>query len=1090
MSRIQYALTCFVGLSACAWFASCAGDAPATVLGDPAQGEGPTVVFDILGKPLPMVPLPNDVATRLDPNSPSGRYINVSKMAATFLEMDTRAKADQLDGFGTFMPISVSFTQPLDLIDLAKRHADNDDYSDDAFFLVDITPGSDELGKRWPVDIGTGNFPVAVEKRDNYFENDIHKRSSNIVYETFAEDLNNNGELDPGEDRDFDGVLDVPNWIDPDAKLADYLPAGQDASDSLCGEEDFVAGDMINYDNLASAWEEETNTLIVRPVLPLRPLHVYAVVLTTRLKGRDGKPIRSPWPGKHHASQAKALAELPSLLPGLGLSESDVAFTWTYTTGSTTRELEWIRAGLYGHGKMAWLADEFPLSGFHLDLLTTLPDSPFYAPRSEFLPVMPLLAGELGGGKETQEALISDIGTIAGVVMGTFDSPNFLVDRDGIAEPGYPADDDEIIEIDAVTGEAPHGIEKVTWWCMLPERDPAIHGDKPFKTVIYGHGYTSTRFEAMAFAGRATRFGMAACGLDAFGHGLVLPDDIIDFGGQQLTYEELLTDLLGQITALGPFAHALLQGRARDLDNDGDKDSGGDFWTADIFHTRDVVRQTIVDHMQFIRLLRAFDGQRTWQYDTDGDGLGDLAGDFDGDGIVDLGGAEDNYYMWGQSLGGIIAGVLAGIEPSLVGAAPTAGGAGLMDIGVRSRQGGVPEAVFLPLMGPLIVGNPQEGGLGVKLKFLVNNVNSQGKYPFAVAADARPGDRIEVRNLNNNELAWAVVPSDRQFRFAIPADALSATERRHILGLDAGAEAPVELHDTALIGDPLEITVFEATTDRVKETVNTFQIPVTFQGTIYAEGAPLVAISKGLGLERNSPELRRMMMISQMILEGGDPVSFAPHYDKPLDFSYDPEATPGCNVLVIPTAGDMNVPVNTGINMARAAGMIELHEANPTFKGTGLEGMSDNRALIATSVIESIECLPRWRNAEGQAVLFDIDDLSNAQTPWSSPTMSSEYGLKPLRLTMTATHEGGGVHGMRLPLLDRRGTHGFEPPNPSHDFDIDNYMNNLVYHYFFTGAQEIADHVCLENSSCGEAGGGPSLPFQAAEWETRVRDGQ
>ena len=96
--------------------------------------------------------------------------------------------------------------------------------------------------------------------------------------------------------------------------------------------------------------------------------------------------------------------------------------------------------------------------------------------------------------------------------------------------------------------------------------------------------------------------------------------------------------------------------------------------------------------------------------------------------------------------------------------------------------------------------------------------------------------------------------------------------------------------------------------------------------------------------------------------------------------------------------------------------------------------------------------------------------------------MQSAFGVPPLRITTTATHAQGGTHGMRLPLLARRGTHGFAPPNPKAAFDIDNYMNNLVYAYFANGGTEIPDHVCLENSTCNDSGG-PKLPFEPAEWE-------
>ena len=52
---------------------------------------------------------------------------------------------------------------------------------------------------------------------------------------------------------------------------------------------------------------------------------------------------------------------------------------------------------------------------------------------------------------------------------------------------------------------------------------------------------------------------------------------------------------------LSRLADVLFEGRARDLNADGFPDPGGDFWTANTFHTRDVVRQSTIDYMQVIR---------------------------------------------------------------------------------------------------------------------------------------------------------------------------------------------------------------------------------------------------------------------------------------------------------------------------------------------------------------------------------------------------------------------------------------------------------------------------------------------------------
>ena len=111
-------------------------------------------------------------------------------------------------------------------------------------------------------------------------------------------------------------------------------------------------------------------------------------------------------------------------------------------------------------------------------------------------------------------------------------------------------------------------------------------------------------------------------------------------------------------------------------------------WTADLFHT-DMVRQSVLETMQFVRILRSLEPAQA---------------DFDGDGMVDIGGANGLLSMWGISLGGVISGVTAGAEPGLDAVSPNAGGAGLVDIAVRSKQAGVPDAVVLPMIGPLIVG--------------------------------------------------------------------------------------------------------------------------------------------------------------------------------------------------------------------------------------------------------------------------------------------------------------------------------------------------------------------------------------------------
>ena len=134
--------------------------------------------------------------------------------------------------------------------------------------------------------------------------------------------------------------------------------------------------------------------------------------------------------------------------------------------------------------------------------------------------------------------------------------------------------------------------------------------------------------------------------------------------------------------------------------------------------------------------------------------------------------------------------------------------------------------------------------------------------------------------------------------------------------------------------------------------------------------------------------------------------------------------------------------------------------------------------------MEAIECLPRWRSDAGEPVLFDIDDLDFGANPFGEVGLpeATEGKAAPLRLSVAATHPAGGMHGMRIPMVQRRGNHGFGGPSPNSDYDINNYMNNLVYHYFYNDGKVIADDACLEDSSCGPDGA-VSLPFEQAAWE-------
>ena len=105
-----------------------------------------------------------------------------------------------------------------------------------------------------------------VPNAARFFPNDSRDESPTVIFDTIDEDTNGNGVLDWGEDLDNDGILDVPNLYPID-------------------------GDPV--DDLLPFYERSSKTLLLRPVVPLHEESTYAVVLTERLIGEDGEPIRS-----------------------------------------------------------------------------------------------------------------------------------------------------------------------------------------------------------------------------------------------------------------------------------------------------------------------------------------------------------------------------------------------------------------------------------------------------------------------------------------------------------------------------------------------------------------------------------------------------------------------------------------------------------------------------------------------------------------------------------------------------------------------------------------------------------------------------
>ena len=166
-SRLSLALAVIATLAT----ACDGGGTPAGWRATPA-GNGPRIVWELDRDTLPTIPLPNDIATWPDPTSATGRRINASTLVPTRIESMVRQRFNDLDGWGTFGPITLAFEEDLDLNNLLQRqggtgHFRQSDFPNHAIYLIDL-----ETGLPVPLDLNSGNFPYGVTHTDQYNDND------------------------------------------------------------------------------------------------------------------------------------------------------------------------------------------------------------------------------------------------------------------------------------------------------------------------------------------------------------------------------------------------------------------------------------------------------------------------------------------------------------------------------------------------------------------------------------------------------------------------------------------------------------------------------------------------------------------------------------------------------------------------------------------------------------------------------------------------------------------------------------------------------------------------------------------------------
>jgi hypothetical protein len=987
-----------------------------------------SVRFDLYHKPLPEIPIPNDAAMWPDPTSRTGLRVNASVVAPTEIEATARKKFDTLEGWGTYAPITVAFDKrdpndsraALDLHNVIKRHQGDDyDFADDAIYVVNLTTGIPAV-----MDVGEGAFQYVIKEKHKYWPNDTRRLEQVLLWDTADETVDPlTGQRDnkrlsgyqPAWDTDFDGVIDRPNLLDPTACPTQVdVALVEDPAKRALAE---VERDRCVADQLLTFYERETDTLILRPLVPLEEKTQYAVVITDRMLDADGKPVRSPFDFVYHPAQEAGIERLqghlknPELasyygdIGGQGLA--NVVFAWTFTTQPVVEDLRLIRDGLYGKGPLAKLAKQFPADalaeraagkitlealaegaedppGWETDAKCTSAVEKFYVIDFDVVKqtIKDLASQGFGFKGPTLAALTASFDAISHVLVGTFKSPFFISGGPQSKDPNAS------FNMDFATGDGELHSDTVQFMLTVPKQTATRK--QPFPVAYYGHGYTSSSLESLGFAGSMAAQGIATVGMNATFHGLEL-------GQVEL---QLARNLFAN-SCQAPFGSAMLHHRARDLDGDGTYDSGGDYWTSYLFHTRDVVRQSAVDLLQLFRIFKSFDGQRLSPQDLDRNGkLDDLAGDFDLDGVPDVGGPNAELYAWGQSLGGIIAPFVAALDPHVVAAAPTAGAGGLLDVGSRTFQGGAFEGIYLRNFGPLIVGVPASGldpkqtacsSNQISLRFVVVSVNKSAEVEID-CVDKQPlaasGGTVLVTNGGNGEVRCGRIDKEGRFRIGIPSSLGDRLEVQLYDQPDAIDSYDGEKGCNITVGEERRFALIQrfgkglvpnGQKDAEGNVVCTNESGCTkFQDVYFGAGDTLVAIAEGFGHIRQTPSLRRFMGLASHIIDPGDPINYAPFYAlRPLDDPFG-NPHPSTGVLNVVTVGDMNVPLSSGIALGRAAGAVpflapKAADAYPAFADyvtpaalyASLGNKTPHRAMIENHVMEGINRLERHPPAPG-----------------------------------------------------------------------------------------------------------------------------
>lgn len=980
---------------------------------------GPKVVFEPFHEPDPEIPFPNDLAMAIDADGQ--RHVSVHRGASTAFERRYRHHLNELPGFSAMSPISVSFDGPIDLKTVR----------DDTVFVVNVDPDSERYLERIPVDLGRGYFPQRTDPT-SYFPHDPLRKFPQMV-------------LPPENvtDVDDDGIAD---WI-------------------------------YHY-------EIATHTLDIRPLLPLEAGTQYAVVLTRGIKGwtetGERGAIHSPFAAVNHDSQTSALRLALSSLAQLDppLAAKDVAFAWTLTTGDLAHTFRTLRDGLYGAGPFAWLAKEFPpgideIYAMDIDFDGLAKGDPGAHPTHDFPHVERdhqfILQGAFtdlifGLVAQFQPDVGGSFKDVAYTVFGEMKTPSFRA----------PDQDDErlanVWQLNLARGQAEVVATTVPFMVTVPKTTE--HHKPPFPVIVYAHATGTSRIEALLLADKFAKAGIATFTIDAVGHGPVLanaPTLIADFlGGGKIDpnwteaeiaaakkkqdaqtaglirgilgsfiYKDIdndlpkdmpLDDLMKKLEANGFLQQLMVKGRG--VDDNGDcvvnGTPGEAYYAPNPFRLRDSMRQTTLDYLVAVRMLRALGSKlppaiadvRAATAEQLRPNL--LAGDFNGDGVLDVGGPDVPYFMTGISLGGIHTALTAPLEPHIVAAAPVVAGAGLVDIFVRTKLHGVVTPLMHKASGPMVVGCPRADS---EVHLSWNDESDDCKRDLRTSWQADDGSclkdprqikvaraivqiaegrRIVLDNLDNGEQTEVIAGPNGRFALAIPAD----------------------------IGDRVRVQVRGSAGE---------QLNLAQDGKEKALSVVLRSPYEGAAKPRNTPEFRRLVQTNSNILEGADAITAAERVFLRPSAGY-----PATRMLLMLAVGDRTVNFAAGLSLARATGLF----------GSG------------SSYVDPSPFRDWTEKVIDQGILVDVPGVPpplNPDMPEDGPGMCSVVDVGSGHSALCLANVGG-----RHEYIAQADKKDAFPKMAGYEPTYTEYHRNMIVNFFHSRGTVVSQDPCWGDLKCIE----------------------